>query len=285
VELPERGVLSLTGEDRVHFLQGLVSNDVADVSPERAVYACLLTPQGKFLHDFFLIAAGEAILIECEASRRADLLRRLKMFKLRSRIELADVSGEYAVFAVIGARPFAPPAGGIVYDDPRSAGLGLRVLLPRGVAAAPLAALGLSRGTVETYDRLRIEAAVPDGSRDMEEGKAILLESNIDLLHGISWDKGCYMGQELTARTRYRGLIKKRLVPVRIAGKAPPIGTPLMENGREIGEMRSSAGDVGLALLKLDAIRDPREIKTDSATLVPRPPAHLTAILAETADA
>jgi folate-binding Fe-S cluster repair protein YgfZ len=93
------------------------------------------------------------------------------------------------------------------------------------------------------------------------------------------------MGQELTARTRYRGLIKKRLVPVRIAGKAPPIGTPLMENGREIGEMRSSAGDVGLALLKLDAIREPREIKTDSGFLVPRPPAHLAAIPTETADA
>ncbi len=243
-ELPDRGVLRLSGEDRVQFLQGLVSNDVTAVAAGHAVYACLLTPQGKFLHDFFLVAAGEALLIECEAARRGDLLRRLKMFKLRSKIDLVDVSDEYVTFATLGARPFVPPAGGILYDDSRLEQLGRRILLPKGTADAPLVALGLSWGGVEAYDRLRIALGVPDGSRDMVVEKAILLESNIDLLHGISWDKGCYMGQELTARTRYRGLIKKRLVPVRITGTAPESGEPLIENGREVGEMRSSVGDM-----------------------------------------
>jgi folate-binding protein YgfZ len=102
----------------------------------------------------------------------------------------------------------------------------------------------------ETYAYLRIANAVPDGSRDMEVGKAILLENNIDLLNGVAWDKGCYTGQELTARTKYRGLIKKRLVPVQIDGAIPQAGTPLIENGVEVGEMRGASGGDGLALIR-----------------------------------
>jgi folate-binding protein YgfZ len=116
---------------------------------------------------------------------------------------------------------------------------------------------------------------VPDGSRDMEVGKAILLENNIDVLNGIAWDKGCYMGQELTARTRYRGLIKKRLAPLRITGRAPAAGTPLIENGVEVGEMRSSVGDIGLALVRLEVLRQRRPIEVDGATLIPEIPAYL----------
>src|SRR5579884_1775909 len=100
IELPGRGVLRLAGDDRVSFLQGLVSNDVSAVGPDRAVYACLLTPQGKFLHDFFLVSAGDALLIDCEDSRRGDLLDRLKRFKLRSKIEIADVSDAYQAVAM-----------------------------------------------------------------------------------------------------------------------------------------------------------------------------------------
>src|ERR1700689_1905233 len=211
VRLPNRGFLRLSGPDRLTFLQGLVSNDVTKVAPGHAVYSCLLTPQGKFLHDFFLIADGDSLLIECEADRRAALAQRLRTYKLRSKIEIAEV--EYGVFA--GALSVE---GAIAYPDPRTAALGMRVLSSSDLEGSPL--------PFETYDRLRISLAVPDGSRDMEVGKAILLENNIDLLNGVAWDKGCYTGQELTARTRYRGLIKKRLVPIRIAGAVPPIGTP-----------------------------------------------------------
>ena len=276
IELKERGVLRLSGEDRVPFLQGLVSNDVRAAAPGRAVYACLLTPQGKYLHDFFIIAADDALLIDCEAARRGDLVDRLRKFKLRSKIELADVSDTYTVFAML---PAAPP-GPLTYSDPRAPELGWRALLPRE-AAQPKA----SEGAWQDYERLRILAAVPDGSRDMEPGKAILLESNIDLLNGISWDKGCYMGQELTARTRYRGLVKKRLIPVRISGSVPGIGEPLIENAKEVGEMRSGAGDVGLALLRLDRVREGGTILIDSATLTPVVPPRLADVLADTAEA
>jgi folate-binding protein YgfZ len=271
VRLPNRGFLRLSGPDRLTFLQGLVSNDVNKVAPGQAVYSCLLTPQGKFLHDFFLVADGESLLIECEADRRADLAQRLKVYKLRSKIEIAEA--DFTVFAVFGSAPLT--SGAIIYPDPRSPALGIRMLLPPSPEAddSPI--------PFDIYDRLRIAEAVPDGSRDMEVGKAILLENNIDLLNGVAWDKGCYTGQELTARTRYRGLVKKRLVPVRIAGTVPPVGTPLIEKGAEVGEMRSACGDLGLALLRLERLRQPGPIEIDGAVLTPEPTPALAALIAQ----
>jgi len=271
VRLPGRGFLRLSGDDRLKFLQGLVSNDVNAAAPGHAVYSCLLTPQGKFLHDFFLIADGDSLLIECEADRRADLAQRLKMYKLRSKIEI--VQAEYDVFAAFGAAP--PTTDAIAYPDPRTPVLGNRMALPAGSTPG-------SEIPFEDYDRLRIANAVPDGSRDMEVGKAILLENNIDLLNGIAWDKGCYTGQELTARTRYRGLVKKRLTPVRISGAVPEIGTPLIEAGSEVGEMRGASGDLGLALLRLERLRKPGPIAVDGAVLTPEPPPPLAALIAQT---
>jgi folate-binding protein YgfZ len=266
VRLPNRGFLRLSGPDRLTFLQGLVSNDVAKVAPGHAVYSCLLTPQGKFLHDFFLIADGDSLLIECEADRRADLAQRLRMYKLRTKIEIAEA--EYQAFAIFDAAPSVPA---IAYADPRSAVLGVHVLSSSNLEGSPI--------PFEAYDRLRIAEAIPDGSRDMEVGKAILLENNIDLLNGVAWDKGCYTGQELTARTRYRGLIKKRLVPVRVAGAVPPVGTPLIENGSEVGEMRSASGDLGLALLRLERLRQPGPIVTGETVLTPEPTPSLLTII------
>lgn len=271
VRLPNRGFLRLSGPDRLTFLQGLVSNDVNEVAPGHAVYSCLLTPQGKFLHDFFLIADGNSLLIECEADRRADLAQRLKVYKLRSKIEIAEA--EYTVFAVFGTAPLTSAA--IIYPDPRSPALGMRMLLPLSPEADDLPI------AFDVYDRLRIAEAVPDGSRDMEIGKAILLENNIDLLNGVAWDKGCYTGQELTARTRYRGLVKKRLVPIRIAGTVPPAGTPLIEKGIEVGEMRSSNGDLGLALLRLERLRQPGPVEIDGAVVTPEPTPALAAIISQ----
>ncbi len=281
--LEDRGVLRLTGPDRVAFLQGLVSNDVSRASPSRALWAAFLTPQGKWLHDFFLVAAGEALLLETEAARLADLQRRLKLYKLRSKVELIDASADYAVAAVWGpgalerlglpAEPGAavPFGGGLAFVDPRRAALGARVLLPRAAAPALLAEAGCLALPREGYDRLRLEEGVPDGSRDLVPEKSILLENGFDELAGIAWDKGCWMGQELTARTKYRALIRKRLLPVRLDGPAPPPGTPVLQAGREVGELRSSAAGLGLALLRLEALRD-GGLTAGEAHLAVRPP-------------
>jgi len=266
VTLPSRGILAIDGLDRAAFLQGLVSNDVTQAGPSRAIYAAFLTAQGKYLHDFLIIELGGKLLLDGEAERLADLQRRLKMYKLRSKITLEDVSAQFSVTALFGqgalealslpAEPGAavPLGGGVVFVDPRLPGLGARAILPRGSEGEVLEPAGFSLADVGGYDRLRLEAGVPDGSRDMVVEKAILLENNLDELHAISWQKGCYMGQELTARTRYRGLVRKRLFPVIVEGPLPEPGTAVMMGDKEAGEVRSGRGDRALALLRLEEI-------------------------------
>lgn len=254
----DRALISLSGEDRQAFLQGLVSNDIAKVTPTQAIYAAFLTAQGKYLHDIFIAADGERLLIECEAARRPDLLRRLSLYKLRSKVALAEENdlsvglwfgggalGELHLSAKAGEAQ--ADRGGIIFVDPRLAALGARGYLPA-------AALPSETGSREDYDHLRMSLGVPDGSRDLPVEKAILLENGFDELNAIDWDKGCYMGQELTARTRYRGLVRKRLMPVAIEGPAPEFGAPLLLGDKEAGEMRSASGDIGLALVRLEAL-------------------------------
>jgi folate-binding protein YgfZ len=264
VTLPSRGILAIDGPDRTAFLQGLVSNDVTQAGPSRAIYAAFLTPQGKYLHDLLIVELGGKLLLDGEAERLADLQRRLKMYKLRSKITLEDVSAQYSVTAAFGpgageALGLADELGaaraygnGVVFIDPRLPALGARAILPRGSEAAVLEAGGFAPADIAAYERLRLEAGVPDGSRDMLVDKAILLENNMDELHAISWQKGCYMGQELTARTRYRGLVRKRLFPVIVEGKLPEPGTLVMVGDKEAGEVRSGSGDRALALLRLE---------------------------------
>jgi tRNA-modifying protein YgfZ len=238
--LESRAVLSVSGEDRVSFLQGLVSNDVALASPGNAVWAALLTPQGKWLADFFIFADADRLLIDCEAAQSADLARRLSRFRLRARVEVA--SEPWFVYAAWGG---SAPAGDIVAPDPRLEAAGWRIL-----AQAPLAA----NATAADYDHHRLSLGLPDGSRDMEAEKSVLLEAGFDELSGVSWTKGCYLGQELTARTKYRGLIKRRLLPVSGESALPSPGTPILRDGAEVGVLRSVDGILGLALVRLDAL-------------------------------
>jgi folate-binding protein YgfZ len=264
--LDERGVLEVAGEDRVAFLQGLVSNDVTKAHPERALYAALLTAQGRYLHDFMMLDHDAALLLEAEAARLDDLRSRLALYKLRSKVALRIVSDRLIAVAAFGAGaaatlglPEEPGAarafaGGIAYVDPRLAALGVRLLLPRADCGQALAALGFAAASHDEYERLRLIHGVPDGSRDMPVEKALLIEAGFDELHGIDWQKGCYIGQELTARMRYRALVKKRLMPVAVEGTLPPPDTPVMLGAEEAGEMRSGRDGVALALLRLDAV-------------------------------
>ena len=264
VLLDHRGILKASGADLRDFLQGIVSNDVTKVSGTRAVWSAFLTPQGKFLHEFFLAAKGDGLLLECEAERLDDLKRRLSVYKLRSTVALADGRADYRVAALLGEDALSaldlPPEtgaaraldGGVVFVDPRLPPLGGRALLPRGDAEAILERAGFAFTDLAAYDGLRLRHGVPDGSRDLEVEKSLLLESGFDELHGIDWDKGCYMGQELTARTKYRALLKKRLVPVEIDGPPVESGTPIMAADRQAGTLRSSSGARGLALIRLE---------------------------------
>lgn len=230
--LHDRAVLELSGEDRVPFLQGLVSNDVSGPAP---VWAALLTPQGKWTADFFVVPRGDALLLDVEAAQADAIQARLMRFRLRSRVAMARA-------ALIVQAGWDEPMPDGAFPDPRLEAAGWRWL-----TATPLP------GEAD-YDAHRLRLGLPGGSADLEEGASILLEAGFDELHGVSWTKGCYMGQELTARTRYRGLVKRRLVPVAVEGPPPPRGTPVLLDGAEVGEMRSARGARGMAVLRLPAL-------------------------------
>ena len=243
-ELPARGVIEIAGEDRVSFLQGLVSNDVEQVAAGRAVWAGLLTPQGKYLADFFILTDGNALLLDCERAQIPMLAPKLSRYRLRAKVTVL-VRDDVRVGVAWGENA---PNGEIVAPDPRLAGAGWRLL-----SAVPFTA----NATPEDWDRHRLALALPDGTSDLEVDKTVLLEAGFDELRGLSWTKGCYMGQELTARTKYRGLLKRRLVPVAAEGDLPASGTPVLRDGVEVGTLRSSRDGIGLAVLRLDAIGAP----------------------------
>lgn len=251
--LPHRSVIAVGGSDRVEFLQGLISNDTRKVGPGQAIWAALLTPQGRFLNDMFVVEdENQTFLLETERERAAALAKKLKMYTLRSKVTVEDRSATMEVAVVFGpdAARMPPVAGATTFVDPRLPELGVRVLAPAGQSTQMLK---LPEAPLADYEALRLALGVPDGSRDMPVEKALLLESGFDELHGVDWQKGCYMGQELTARTKYRGLIKRRLFPVKVDGPLPPSGTPIQRDGKEVGELRSGSGDRALAMLQLDA--------------------------------
>ena len=260
--LPDRGVVEVTGEDRLSFLQGLVSNDVAAAGPGRAVWAALLTPQGKWQADFFVFAAADRLLLDCARDQAGMIAAGLSRFRLRAKVALRDASADFAVAAGWGEAPM--PADPLAAPDPRLAEAGWRALSP-----APLAA----DADAAAHDIHRLALGLPDGARDLEGGKSVLLEGGFDELAGVSWTKGCYMGQELTARTKYRGLLKKRLFPVAVSGPLPAPGTPVTRDGEEVGEMRSGRDGLGLALLRIEAVERGGPFACGEAALAPRIPA------------
>ena len=236
-----RGILRLGGEDRRTFLQGIISNDITLCQTERPLYAALLTPQGKFLHDMFIIDKGDHFLIDCEYDRTDDLLKRLLFYKLRAQIVLEKATNLYTVWALWGDFIKDQTA----FTDPRLMELGKRMVTHKDYQPpAP-------EVSIDDYDRHRLTYGIPDGSRDMIIGKSTLLECNLDKLNAISWSKGCYMGQELTARMYYRGLLKKRLYSVTIDNPIESETEIKLEN-ETIGIMASSSGSKGLALMNIE---------------------------------
>lgn len=269
--LTGRSLLALGGDDAVSFLQGLITNDAALLAPERGLFAALLTPQGKFLHELILARAGDTIFIDTEAERRADLQRRLTLYRLRAKVTIAAPE-DGAVVAVFGPGSTAAfgldavagmardlPGGAVALVDPRLAALGVRLIGPAAAIEAALAAAGLAAGDdPAAYDRFRLDLGVPDGSRDIAVDRGFLLENNYEELNGVSFTKGCYVGQELTARTKHRATIKKRLFKVEFdpAAEPPEPDTPILLGGHEAGAMRSSRPGVGLALMRLEYLQE-----------------------------
>jgi folate-binding protein YgfZ len=266
VLLEDRAVVSVSGPDARPFLQGLVTSDVELVGPGRPVYAALLTPQGKILFDFFLFD-GEAgdLLIDCARDVRPALVRRLGLYKLRSKVTV-DPSDGHSVSAAWDEQERTASA---MAPDPRLPALGLRGITSEsgGVKGARL------------YLERRLDSGIPE-SADFGSDKIFALDGDLEELNAVSFDKGCYVGQELTARMKHRSTARKRLVPVTVTdGVLPAPGAALDANGTEMGELMSSYGGRGFALVRLDRLAgaEPGTIRIGDAHAIVRRPDWLSA--------
>lgn len=276
----DRAVLRVSGADRIEFLQGIVSNDVAKAGRDRGVWAAFVTPQGKYLHDFFLAADGESILLDCEKARADDLRKRLRRYTLRSDARV-EAAGDLVV-ALSGADPRPAPEGVACFADPRHGDAGFRAIGEPTAVGEAMAAAGLAAADPLDRDCRRLALGLPDGSRDLEVERSTLAEANADLLGGIDWEKGCWMGQEVTARMHYRGLAKRRLTPMRVDGPVPARGATVERDGKPVGECRSSAGDLVMVLARTEAIDEAETgLRSGEARLHPAPPEWLKAALKE----
>ncbi len=240
--LPERAVIKIAGPDAADFLHNLVTADIARLQPGDAAYAALLSPQGKMLFEFFVLNDGTGFFIDCAASQKAELVKRLGFYKLRARIALIDM-GDMEV----AVSPDEPKQA-LRYLDPRSAQMGWRMIA--GESNLPPA---------QGYDAARIALGLADSDADLGTGNFFPHEANLDQLGGVSFAKGCYVGQEVVSRMEHRGTARSRILPVRFDGDSPVKGTEIMAGGKVIGTLLSAAGNDALALLRLDRLAEAKE--------------------------
>ena len=252
--LPDRGVVKVAGDDARKFLNGLVTSDIAKVTPEAASFAALLTPQGKIVVDFILAEAPPAdcggFFLDCPRALAPTLLQRLNFYKLRAKVIVEDLSETLGVLAVFDGS--AVTDYGLCYRDPRLASLGLRCMLPPHVAADAAADLGAELVDAPAYEAHRIALGVPRGGLDFIYGDAFPHEADMDQFGGVDFDKGCFVGQEVVSRIEHRGTARTRVLPVAFDGFAPEAGVPVSAGERTLGTFGSAAEGRGLALLRLD---------------------------------
>ena len=262
--LSDRAILRVSGEDAADWLQSLISNDMEEVSESRSIYAALLSPQGKILFDFFVIDDDNDFLLDCEKDRRDDLIKRLRMYQLRSAVHVAadddlQVVALFSENALEGAGLLQdsagttrPGFGGTVFVDPRCAALGARLIGRAAPLTDELEAEMISLAGEAHYHERRLMLGISNGSRDLAPDKAFVLESNLEELGGVSFSKGCFIGQEVTARTKHKSTLRKRILPVQLDGALPDPGSSIRAGDSEIGTLLSGQGTRALALIRLD---------------------------------
>jgi tRNA-modifying protein YgfZ len=256
--LPERGVVKVAGEDARKFLNGLLTADIAKVTPERAAYAALLTPQGKIMVDMIVAEApaedGGGFFLDVPRALCRTLVERLNFYKLRAKViaeDLSEVLGVMALWDGAGETEY-----GLCYADPRLPDLGKRCMLPPHLAAEAAADLTATLVDPSEYEAHRITLGAPRGGLDFYYNDAFPHEADMDQLNGIDFDKGCYVGQEVVSRVEHRGTARKRVVPVAFEDFAAEAGVMVKAGETDIGVMGTSVRGTGrgLAMLRLDRV-------------------------------
>lgn len=234
--LTSRAVIAVSGPDWRSFLQGLLTQDVETLAPGELRFAGLLTPQGKLMFDLFVAGTEDGALLDVQADQRDALLQRLSMYRLRAKVTLE--ASDRPVLAVFGGEI----SGEGLYADPRLPALGARAYDDRPADADE-----------DAYDAHRLALGVP-GPADWGQERTYPIEANFDLLAGIDFKKGCFVGQETTSRMKRRGTIKNRMAPIVFDGPPPPFGAEVLAGDLRAGEVLSGRDGRAIALLRLDRI-------------------------------
>ncbi len=252
--LPDRGVVKVSGEGARDFLNGLVTTDLTLLRPGLGRFGALLTPQGKITTDFLITEApsghGGGFLIDCPRALAQGLADKLGFYKLRAKVGIENLSDSLGVLAAWGGEFKLKPD--LAYPDPRSEALGWRILVPEELAHKAADLIGAEMVDDAAYDAHRVAAGVPRGGLDFIYGDAFPHETNMDRLHGVDFDKGCYVGQEVVSRMQHRGTARTRTVRIVLDGPAPEPGAAILAGDKPLGTMGSSAGHAGLALIRID---------------------------------
>ncbi len=258
VRLSNRGVLSVTGRDSEKLLQSLVTNDVEGLREGEARYAALLSPQGKILFDFFIVRHGDGYLLDVPAQSSGDLTKKLTFYKLRSDVIIADVSESFRIYAAWGDRTDAFPVDSAMrFSDPRHTFLGVRVMA-NASAADDFSTGSDDEEALRQYDALRVSLGVPEGGRDYKYGDAYPHEADFDLFNGVSFSKGCYVGQEIVARMQNKTVVRKRAV--KISGAAPLTSdADVLLGDVSIGRVGTVDGQAAIAMLRIDRALEAKE--------------------------
>jgi folate-binding protein YgfZ len=259
--LPDRGVVKVTGSDARDFLNGLVTTDVTLLRPGLGRFGALLTPQGKITTDFLITEApaghGGGFLIDCPLVLAQALAEKLGFYRLRAKVSVENLSESLGVLASWDGDPALKPD--LAFADPRNAALGWRILVPEELAPKAAGLIGAELADSTAYHAHRIALGVPRGGLDFIYGDAFPHETNMDRLHGVDFDKGCYVGQEVVSRMQHRGTARTRTVRVILDGGAPEPGATLLAGGKPVGIMGTAAGHRGLALIRIDRTADALE--------------------------
>ena len=253
--LADRGVIRIAGVEATGFLHRLATNSILGIRPGEGRYAAILTPQGKLLFDFFVVPLPEGpeagYLLDCVKEQIPDILKKLNLHRLRAKVSIEDMSGGFGVAAIWGdAEP--RQFDGIAFADPRLPALGFRLI------AAPADLMTFATVPQEVYEARRIALGVPKGGIDFAYGDTFVHDADLDWLNGVDFKKGCYPGQEVVARVQFRNSARKRILKVRFDGPPPLPGSEVMMGEISIGQVGSTAGSEGLAMLRLDRLEDAR---------------------------
>ena len=256
--LPDRGVIKVSGEDARGFLNGLVTTDVTLVRPGLGRFGALLTPQGKISADFLITEApaghGGGFLIDVPRPLAQALADKLGFYQLRARVAVENLSDNFGALAIWDGEPAIKPD--LAFADPRGEALGWRVLLPEHLKQTVADLVGAELVGAEAYEAHRIANGAPRGGLDFIYGDAFPHETNMDRLHGVDFDKGCYVGQEVVSRMQHRGTARTRTVKIRLEDVSPEPGATILAGDRPVGTMGSASGSRGLALVRTDRVSD-----------------------------